>query len=49
MEDSKNTGLSEQEKRLIEIVREIGYGEIRIIVQDGRPVRVEETKKSIKL
>jgi len=49
MEDSKNVSLSDQERRLIELVREIGYGEIRIIVQNGCPVRVEETKKSIKL
>ena len=49
MEESKNTGLSEQERRLIKIIRELGYGELKIIIQDGRPVRVEETKKSIKL
>lgn len=41
--------LSAREKRLIELVRSTGYGEIRIIVRDGQPVQVEEVKKSFKL
>ena len=40
---------SEKEDNLIRVIREIGYGEIRVIIQDGQPVRVEELKKSIKL
>lgn len=41
--------LNEKEKNLIQIIRNLQYGEIRIIVQDGLPIRVEELKKSIKL
>ncbi|MEW6622892.1 MAG: DUF2292 domain-containing protein [Bacillota bacterium] len=39
----------EKEKKLIELIRSIGYGEIRITIQDRLPIRVEEVKKSIKL
>lgn len=38
-----------QERRLLEIIREMGFGELRIIVNDGKPVRIEELKRSIKL
>lgn len=41
--------LSEKEEKIIELIRSIGYGEIKIIVQAGEPVRVEEIKKSFKL
>ena len=41
--------LNAQEKKLLEIIREIGHGEIKVIINDGRPVRLEELKKSIKL
>ncbi|RHJ85283.1 DUF2292 domain-containing protein [Emergencia timonensis] len=41
--------LSSQEKALIEIVRNLQFGEVRVIITDGKPIRVEEVKKSIKL
>lgn len=41
--------LSEQEKRLIRMIRELKYGELRIFISEGKPVRAEEIKKSIKL
>ncbi len=41
--------LSEKEKKLITMIRSLGFGEIRIFVQDKQPVRVEEFTKSIKL
>ena len=41
--------LTEKEEKLLILIRKIEYGEIKIIVQDKQPVRVEETKKSIKL
>jgi hypothetical protein len=41
--------LNEQEKRLIQMIREMKFGELHIFVSEGRPVRVEEIKKSIKL
>ena len=42
----KNT---EREDKLLQLIRELNFGEIRIHVADGQPVRVEEIKKSIKL
>ncbi|MCT4604652.1 MAG: DUF2292 domain-containing protein [Marinisporobacter sp.] len=41
--------VNQKEKNLIELIRGTEYGEIRIIVQDKYPIRVEEIKKSIKL
>ena len=41
--------LNEQEQRLIQMIRETKYGELHIFVAEGKPVRVEEIKKSIKL
>ena len=52
MEDTKKPAearCSGAEKQLIHMIRELKYGEIRVIVQDGRPVRAEEIKKSIVL
>lgn len=47
--DKKREVLSEKEEKLLELIRNTGYGEIKILVQAGEPVRVEEIKKSIKL
>ena len=41
--------LSEQERKIIRILREMDYGEIRIIINGGKPTRMEEIKKSIML
>ena len=41
--------LNEQEKRLIELLREIGYGEVTVYVKDHHPYRVEQVRKSIVL
>ena len=40
---------NEQEKKLLEIIREVDYGEIKVIINNGKPIRIEELKKSIKL
>ena len=51
-DNEKNTvtaDLTEKESRIIEIIRSIEFGEVRVVVTDGVPVRVEEIKKSIKL
>ena len=47
MESNKKK--SEKEEKLLSILRKVEYGEVRIIVQDGIPIRIEELKKSIKL
>ncbi|UNC93069.1 DUF2292 domain-containing protein [Candidatus Contubernalis alkaliaceticus] len=41
--------LSEKEKNLIFLIRNINFGEVKVIIQDKQPIRVEELKKSIKL
>jgi hypothetical protein len=44
-EPLKNT---EKEDKLLQLIRNLKFGEIRIYVADGQPVRAEEIKKSIK-
>lgn len=46
---NQNIKKSEKEEKLLSIIKEIKHGEIRIIIQDGLPIRIEELKKSIKL
>lgn len=41
--------LHEKEKRLIEFIRCLKYGELLIKVQDGLPVMVERATEKIKL
>ena len=41
--------LSKAEAQLIEVIRALDYGEVRVIVKDNRPIRVEEIRKSIQL
>jgi hypothetical protein len=45
----KEENLNEKEKKLLKIIREIGFGEIKVIINEGKPIRIEELKKSIKL
>lgn len=50
MEEKKKTVLlSEQEEKVIEIMRNINYGELRIVINNSKPIRVEEIKKSVQL
>ncbi len=48
-DDKKFDPKIEKLKKIIKIIKDIGFGELRVIIQDGRPIRVEEIKKSIKL
>jgi len=41
--------VTSQEKSLIEYMREFGYGDITVIIQNGQPIRIERIKESIKL
>ncbi len=41
--------LTEKERKLIQLLREIRFGEVHLHMADGQPVRIEEVKKSIKL
>ena len=50
--EKKNDGeltLNSKERELLHLLREIQYGEVRIIIQAGTPVRIEEIRKSIQL
>lgn len=46
--DAAQSGISEKEESLLNLIRDMGFGELRIFVADGQPVRAEEVKKSIK-
>ena len=41
--------VNEQEKKLLELIRSMLFGEVKIVIQNSVPVRVEEMRKSIKL
>ena len=41
--------LSEKEEKLIRLIRELQFGELRVMIADSQPVRLEEVRKSIKL
>ena len=51
MEQEKRVTLqiTEQEHQGIKLIRELGYGELSILVKDGKPYRVEEIRKSIQI
>jgi len=41
--------LTKAEKQILELIRALDYGEIRIIIKDKKPLRVEEIRRSIQL
>ena len=47
--EMKIESLTEQEQKLIQIIRELGYGELNITVKAGKPILVNEIRKSIQL
>ncbi len=49
VEESDKVILCEQEKALILLIRRIKGGKLRILVERGKPVRVELTRKNIEL
>lgn len=53
MEEYKKCGakaeLHEKERRLLEFIRRLGYGEVLIKVQDGLPVMIEKATEKVKL
>ncbi len=46
---NKAEELSPQETKLMELIRSIDYGELRVIIKENRPIRAEQIQKSIKL
>ena len=49
MQTEKSIELSKAEKQLIEVIRALEYGEVRVMIKDNRPIRVEEIRRSIQL
>ena len=49
MQSEKNMVLTKAEKQLIEVIRALDYGEVRVMIKDNRPIRVEEVRRSIQL
>lgn len=47
--DKTLSELTSKEMALINIIRKLGFGEMKLYVADGQPVRIEEIQKSIKL
>lgn len=46
---AKKEEVTEREAKLLKLIRSTKFGELKIIIQDQEPIRVEEVKKSIKL
>jgi len=49
MQADTNVVLTNAEKKLIEVIRSLDYGEVRVMIKDSRPIRVEEIRRSIQL
>lgn len=51
MEEEKkgNVCITQQERQVLTLIRELGYGELRVLVREGQPYRVEEIRKSIQI
>ena len=41
--------LTEKERKLIELLRQIAYGQVVIFLENKQPVRIEMIKESVKL
>ncbi|MCL6636111.1 MAG: DUF2292 domain-containing protein [Peptococcaceae bacterium] len=42
-------GLTNREMQLIKFIRELGWGEVRLQVQNGQPVLIYEAIRTVKL
>jgi hypothetical protein len=49
MEVTEKKSLTRAEQQLIQMIRSLDYGEIRVVVKDSHPIRVEEIRRSIQL
>lgn len=49
MQQEKTMALTKAERQLIELIRSLDYGEIRVMIKDSKPIRVEEIRRSIQL
>ena len=49
MQEGHDSALTKAEKQLIEVIRSLDYGEVRVMIKDSKPIRVEEIRRSIQL
>ena len=49
MQQGKNVVLTKAEEQLIEVIRSLDYGEVRVMIKDNKPIRMEEIRRSIQL
>ncbi|MBQ2898901.1 MAG: DUF2292 domain-containing protein [Oscillospiraceae bacterium] len=49
MQSENSKTLTKAETELIKTIRSLEFGEVRVIVKDNRPIRIEEIRKSIQL
>ena len=45
----KPAEISEQEWQVVQLMRKVEYGELLVSIKGGKPVRVEEIRKSIQI
>ena len=38
-----------QEQKFLEVIRNMEHGEVRVVITDGKPIRIEEIRKDIQL
>ena len=48
MDDKEQRKNTEKEEKLLQLIRDLKFGEVHIYVADGQPVRAEEIKRSVK-
>ena len=48
-EETVSVNVTLQEKKVLDLMRGIDFGEFRVIINHSEPVRVEEIKKSVQL
>jgi hypothetical protein len=49
LDENEVIELTSQEKRLIQLIRALKYGELHLYISEGKPIRAEEIIKSVKL
>ncbi|MPW25790.1 DUF2292 domain-containing protein [Alkalibaculum sp. M08DMB] len=49
MKNPITIAVSIQEKNLLELIHNMKFGEIKVMIQDSNPIRVEQFVKSIEL
>lgn len=49
MQQENKLILTKAELQLIELIRSLDYGEVRVMIKDWHPIRVEEIRRSIQL